>query len=136
MAYQTEPQFTNGNAEKTGILLINPCTLDAPTTSAVRSYLKEFLSDPRVVEIPRTVWWRILNGIILNTRAKKPAAKYVSIWQPEGSPLRVYTDKQTTLRTIWHFHDDAGYIKALAANINDYWMKHGRPEKLAMGAKE
>jgi ferrochelatase len=207
MTYQTEPAFAHGTPVKTGILLINLGTPDAPTVQAVRSYLKEFLSDPRVVEIPRAVWWLILNGIILNTRPKKSAAKYATVWLPEGSPLRVHTAKQTmllqgflgertkapfvvdyamrygtpsipsvlrklkeqncqcilivpmypqyaasstgtafdgvfrellqmrntpALRTIKNYHDNPGYIKALANNINDYWMKNGRPEKLVM----
>jgi ferrochelatase len=207
MSYQTEPSFAHGTPAKTGILLVNLGTPDAPTAKAVRPYLKEFLSDPRVVEIPRTIWWLILNGIILNIRPKKSAAKYASIWTPEGSPLRVHTAKQAALlrgylgqrsrapfvvdyamsygspsiagalqkfrgqncrrilvvpmypqyaasstatvfdlvfgamqkmrsmpalRTIRNFHDNAGYIKALASNVNDYWMKNGRPEKLVM----
>jgi ferrochelatase len=207
MAYQIEPTFTHGTPEKTGILLVNLGTPDAPTAQAVRPYLKEFLSDPRVVEIPKPIWWLILNGIILNVRPKKSAAKYAKVWLPEGSPLRVYTEKQAVLlegylsertkapfvvdyamsygnpsiasvmqklkaqnctrilvvplypqyaasstatvfdrvfaavqsmrntpaiRTIKHFHDNAGYIKALAANVNEYWTKHGRPEKLVM----
>lgn len=207
MTYQTEPAFAHGTPAKTGILLINLGTPDAPTAQAVRPYLKEFLSDPRVVEIPKPIWWLILNGIILNTRPKKSAAKYASVWLPEGSPLRVHTEKQASLlqgylgertkapfvvdyamrygnpsipsvlrklkeqncqrilivpmypqyaasstataydivfselqqmrntpalRTIKSFHDDAGYIKALANNINEYWMKNGRPEKLLM----
>ncbi|MBI1888126.1 MAG: ferrochelatase [Nitrosomonadales bacterium] len=207
MTYQTEPEFTHGTPEKTGILLVNLGTPDAPTPNAVRRYLKEFLGDPRVVEMPRAIWWLILNGIILNTRPKKSAAKYASVWLKEGSPLRVYTEKQTVLlqgylgqrtrapfvvdyamrygnpsipgvlrklreqncqrilivpmypqyaasttatvcdivfgelqkmrnapalRTIRNFHDHPGYIKALAGNINDYWMKNGRPEKLLM----
>lgn len=207
MAYLIEPPYAHGTPEKTGILLVNLGTPDAPTAQAVRPYLKEFLSDSRVVEIPKPIWWLILNGIILNIRPKKSAAKYASVWMKEGSPLRVYTAKQATLlqgylsqrtqapfvveyamsygnpsilsvmqklkaqnctrilvvplypqyaasatatvfdrvfaavqkmrvtpaiRTIKHFHDDAGYIKALAANINEYWMKNGRPEKLVM----
>jgi ferrochelatase len=207
MPYQPEPTYTHGTPQKTGILLVNLGTPDAPAPQAVRAYLKEFLSDPRVVEIPRAIWWFILNGIILNTRPKKSAAKYASIWLKEGSPLRVHTEKQAVmlqgylgqrtrapfvvehamrygnpsipavlrrlkeqncqrilvvpmypqyaasttatvtdivfgelrqmrdtpaLRTIKHFHDHPGYIKALATNINDYWMKHGRPDKLLM----
>ena len=207
MAYQTEPAYTHGTPVKTGILLVNLGTPDAPTAEAVRPYLKQFLSDPRVVEIPKAVWWLILNGVILNTRPKKSAAKYASVWMPEGSPLRVHTAKQTlmlqgylsertkapfvvdyamrygnpsipsvlrklkeqncqrilvvpmypqyaasstgtvfdivfaelqqmrnapALRTIKNFHDHPGYIKALANNINEYWMRNGRPEKLVM----
>ena len=207
MTYLPEPSYKHGTEEKTGILLVNLGTPDAPTAKAVRPYLKQFLGDSRVVEIPRAVWWLILNGIILNTRPKKSAEKYASIWLKTGSPLRVYTEKQAILlkgflgerarspfivdfamtygnpsipdalarlkeqncqrilimpmfpqyaasatgpvydqvfaamqkmrnlpaiRTVKHFHDHAGYIKALAANINDYWMRHGRPEKLVM----
>jgi len=207
MAYQTEPAYTHGTTQKTGILLVNLGTPDAPTAQAVRPYLKQFLGDPRVVEIPRAIWWLILNGIILNLRPKKSAEKYASIWLPEGSPLRVYTEKQAVLlkgylgertsaplvvdfamtygkpsiadalqrlkaqncqriliaplfpqyaasstapvfdqafsalqqmrnlpaiRTIKHFHDHPAYIRALAASINDYWVSHGRPEKLLM----
>jgi len=207
MAYQTEPAHIHGTTQKTGILLVNLGTPDAPTAQAVRPYLKQFLGDPRVVEIPKAIWWLILNGIILNVRPKKSAAKYASIWLAEGSPLRVYTEKQAVLlkgylgtrtqsplvvdfamtygnpsiadalrrlkqqncqrilivplfpqyaasstapvfdqvfsalqqmrnlpaiRTIKHFHDHPAYIRALAANINDYWVQHGRPEKLLM----
>lgn len=207
MSYLTEPDFQHGTASKTGILLINLGTPDAPTAPAVRRYLKEFLSDPRVVEIPRAIWWLILNGIILNTRPKKSATKYASIWMKEGSPLKVHTERQAKLlkgwlgerikspfqvevgmrygnpsiasgidklkvagcdrilllpmypqyaasttatandaafahlanmrnapaiRTIRHYHDDAGYIAALTHNIHDYWQSNGRPDVLVM----
>ncbi|MFZ9409709.1 MAG: ferrochelatase, partial [Burkholderiaceae bacterium] len=92
-----EPDFTHGTALRTGLLLINLGTPDAPTAVALRTYLKEFLSDPRVVEIPKLVWWPILNGIILNVRPKKSATKYASVWMEEGSPLRVYTERQSVL---------------------------------------
>ena len=81
----------------TAVLLCNLGTPDAPTAPALRRYLAEFLSDPRVVEIPRALWWLILHGIILRVRPAKSAAKYASIWTPDGSPLRVWTDKQATL---------------------------------------
>src|SRR5574340_1136055 len=97
MSYQTEPEYTHGTPIKTGILLVNLGTPDAPSPQAVRRYLKEFLGDPRVVEMPRLLWWLILNGIILNTRPKKSAAKYASVWMKEGSPLRVHTERQTAL---------------------------------------
>lgn len=208
MAYQTEPAFTHGTPEKTAVLFINLGTPDAPTPVAVRRYLKEFLSDPRVVEIPRLIWWPILNGIILNTRPRQSAAKYQSIWLPEGSPHRVYTERLTgalrgllaerapgvpllvdyamrygnpsipdvlrrlkeqncqrvllaplypqyaastvataldavfdvmrgmrnipALRAIKHFPGHAGYIKAAAQNIREYWAQHGTPDKLVM----
>ncbi|MBC7623069.1 MAG: ferrochelatase, partial [Aeromicrobium sp.] len=87
MSFSTEPNYTHGTQAKTGVLLVNLGTPDAATRPAVRRYLKEFLSDVRIVEIPRLVWWVILNGIILNVRPKKTAAKYATIWMPEGSPL-------------------------------------------------
>ena len=79
------------------MLLCNLGTPDAPTPAALRRYLAEFLSDPRVVEIPRLLWWLILHGIILRVRPAKSARKYASIWTPEGSPLLVWTDKQAKL---------------------------------------
>jgi ferrochelatase len=97
MPFQKEPPFTHGTQPKTGILLVNLGTPDEATPSAVRRYLKEFLSDQRVVEIPRVIWWLILNGIILNVRPKKTAKKYESVWMPEGSPLRVYTERQAQM---------------------------------------
>ena len=97
MSFRKEPPYTHGTLPKTAIVLVNLGTPDAPTTSAVRRYLKEFLSDPRVVEIPRAIWWLILNLIILPFRSSKSAAKYASIWTAEGSPLRVHTAKQAML---------------------------------------
>jgi ferrochelatase len=208
MRYKTEPSYTHGTVEKTAVLLINLGTPEAPTAQAVKPYLREFLSDQRVVEIPKPIWWLILNGIILNIRPKKSAAKYASVWMPEGSPLKVHTGRQAVLlqgylgektkgapvvvdyamrygnpsvpdvlarlkaqhcqrillvplypqyaasatataldavfaelqtlrnmpavRSIKHFHDDTGYIKASAQNIRDYWTLHGRPDKLVM----
>ncbi len=76
------------------MLWCNLGTPDEPTARAVRPYLAEFLGDPRVVEIPRLLWMPILHGIILRTRPAKSAAKYASIWTPEGSPLAVWTRKQ------------------------------------------
>jgi protoporphyrin/coproporphyrin ferrochelatase len=81
-------------APKVGVLLVNLGTPDAPTTGAVRRYLKEFLSDRRVVEIPRLVWWPILNGIILNTRPRKSAHAYSQVWTEDGSPLAAITKAQ------------------------------------------
>ncbi len=97
MRFQTEPTFPHGTVRPTGVLLINLGTPDEPTPAAVRRYLRQFLSDPRVVEIPRLVWWLILNGIILNTRPKKTAKKYAGIWMKEGSPLRVFTLRQAQM---------------------------------------
>lgn len=205
--YLPEPPFSHDAPSKTGILLINLGTPEAPTGQAVRPYLKQFLSDRRVIEIPRAIWWLILNGIILNTRPRQSAEKYASIWCADGSPLLLNTRKQTSLlkgllgerglrnvvvdyamrygqpsvesvilqmrrqgverllvlplypqyagsssatalddvfrvlmklrnmpelRTIRHFHDDAGYIEALAQQVRTHWQQYGRGEKLLM----
>src|SRR5256885_1031192 len=79
---------------KIGVLLINLGTPDAPEVRAVRRYLAEFLSDPRVVEIHPTLWQPILHGIILRTRPRRSAEAYNQIWTNEGSPLRVIAHRQ------------------------------------------
>jgi len=93
MRYLSEPPFTHDTVQKVGILLVNLGTPDEPTAPALRRYLQEFLSDPRVVEIPRLIWLSILHGIILNRRPKKSAAKYAKIWLQEGAPLLVHTKR-------------------------------------------
>ncbi len=75
--------------QKMGVLLTNLGTPSAPTPKALRRYLAEFLGDPRVVELPRLLWWLILHGIILRFRPRKSARLYQKIWTPEGSPLLV-----------------------------------------------
>ncbi len=79
---------------RTGVLLVNLGTPQAPTASAVRSYLREFLSDPRVVEIPRAIWLPILYGLVLTLRPRRAAHAYRKIWTDQGSPLLVYTLRQ------------------------------------------
>ena len=101
MPFSTEPSYTHGQAARTAVLLCNLGTPDEPTPKAVRRYLAEFLSDQRVVEIPRLLWLLILHGIILRVRPAKSAAKYASIWTPEGSPLKVWTAKQAKLLQGW-----------------------------------
>ena len=95
--YLPEPSYRHGTPPSTAVLIANLGTPDEATAPALRRYLKEFLSDPRVVEIPKAIWWLILNGIILNIRPKKSAAKYASVWMAEGSPLRVHTERQAKL---------------------------------------
>jgi protoporphyrin/coproporphyrin ferrochelatase len=207
MSFREEPPFRHGQPPRTAVLLVNLGTPDEPTAPALRRYLAEFLSDPRVVEIsPRFVWWFILHGVILRTRPKQSAAKYASVWMPEGSPLAVWTRRQTAaladalaarghdllvrhamrygnpsinsvmdglraegatrvlivpaypqyaaattasvadkvlawstqarrmpeLRFINEYHDDAGYIAALAERLRAHWAEHGRGEKLVL----
>lgn len=91
--YRPEAEHRHGSAPRNGLLLVNLGTPDAPTPAALKRYLRQFLSDPRVVEIPRLAWWVILNGVILNVRPAKSAAKYRAIWMPEGSPLKVHTER-------------------------------------------
>lgn len=209
MNFLPEPIHTHGAAPALpgcAVLLCNLGTPDAPDAPALRRYLAEFLADRRVVEIPRWLWWLILHGIVLRTRPAKSAAKYARIWSPEGSPLKVWTDKQARLlegylgqrahrvavrpamrygqpsiagvlselkaagvqrilvlplypqycaattasvvdavatwsqrtrtlpelRFVNGYHDDDGYIAALAKRVSDHWMVHGRGERLVM----
>jgi len=101
MSFLPEPPFTHGQPARTAVLLCNLGTPDEPTAGAVRRYLAQFLSDPRVVEIPRLLWLMILHGIILRTRPARSATKYASVWTPAGSPLRVWTEKQAKLLQGW-----------------------------------
>ena len=206
MSYRPEPAFRHGQAERTALLLVNLGTPDEATAPALRRYLAEFLSDPRVVEIPRLPWWLVLHGIILRTRPARSAAKYRSVWLPEGSPLAVWTQRQTAalaealdsqghalivrhamrygnpslpavlnalraegatrvlvlplypqyaaattasvgdkvmawahqarrvpeLRFVAQYHDDPGYIDALAGLLQAHWQQHGRADKLVL----
>jgi ferrochelatase len=105
-------------APRIGVLLINLGSPDASTPAAVRRYLKEFLSDPRVVELPGLVWQPILRGIILNTRPAKSAANYAKIWDRTrgGSPLRLITADQA-----------AALAAAFPDIVVDYAMRYGKP---------
>ncbi|GAV19578.1 ferrochelatase [Mariprofundus micogutta] len=94
MDFSAQQNFDHDQQAGVGILLTNLGTPDAPTRQALRTYLKEFLWDPRVVEEPRWKWWLILNGIILNTRPAKSAAAYKEVWSDEGSPLLAIGKKQ------------------------------------------
>ena len=207
MRFQPEPAFSHGVPPRAGVLLTNLGTPEAPTAAALRPYLEQFLSDPRVVEIPRALWWPILHGIVLNVRPRESARKYAAIWTADGSPLAVHTRRQAALlrqaleervpgalelgwamrygspsiaaeldrlaragcdrllvlplypqysasttastydavfaslaqrrnapalRLIKQFHDDGGYIAALAADIREHWQAHGRGERLVM----
>jgi protoporphyrin/coproporphyrin ferrochelatase len=118
--FTPEPPFAHGQAPRTAVLLCNLGTPDAPTASAVRRYLAEFLGDHRVVEIPRLVWMAILHGIILRVRPSKSAAKYATIWTDEGSPLKIWTDKQAqALQEVFKADGEAVTVR--------YAMNYGNP---------
>jgi protoporphyrin/coproporphyrin ferrochelatase len=102
---------------KIGVLIVNLGSPDAPTTEAVKRYLLEFLSDPRVVEIPPILWQPILRGVILNTRPSKSAAAYQEVWSKEGAPLIVITKRQT----------EAMQARLGQDIIVDYAMRYGTP---------
>ena len=120
MTFRPEPAYVHGTSSRTGILLVNLGTPDAPTTPAVKRYLKEFLSDARVVEIPKLVWWIILNAIILPFRSPRSAQKYALVWGPDGSPLKVWTDKQAKLLR--------GALGARGHDVSvAYAMRYGNP---------
>ncbi len=88
-AFSAQKDFAHGRREVIGVLVANLGTPRAPEARALRVYLKEFLSDPRVVEVPRLLWWMILNLVILNIRPKRSAKAYAKVWTDEGSPLMV-----------------------------------------------
>lgn len=193
-------------ASRTAVLWCNLGSPTHPTAAAVRPFLAQFLSDPRVVELPALLWQPILRGAILPRRPAASAAKYQSIWTPEGSPLTVWTHKQASLLQGWlgergqkvvvlpamrygapsvdqqlealkaggidrvlvlqaypqysatttasmvdavnawsararrmlelrfvnDYHDDPGYIDALAASVQAHWRAHGQPDRLVM----
>ena len=93
--------------DKIGILLANLGTPDSPSTRDVRRYLKQFLWDPRVVEVPRLAWWFVLNLVILNTRPRRSAKAYAKVWTEEGSPLLVIAQQQQAAlqETLAHQYD-------------------------------
>lgn len=91
MKYQADLPFRHPTPERTALLLVNLGTPDAPTPKAVRRYLAEFLSDPRVIELPRWFWLPLLHGVILNIRPRRSAHAYQAIWTDAGSPLAVHT---------------------------------------------
>lgn len=108
-------------SSKTGILLTNLGTPDAPNAPALKRYLKEFLSDRRVVELHPLVWQPILRGIILNVRPKKSAAAYRQVWSEEGSPLMVIAQRQTARLSDYLKRQNLGHIPVQLA------MRYGNP---------
>lgn len=205
MKYKNEQNFSHGNTETLGVLMVNLGTPDAPTVTAVRRYLAEFLSDPRVIEMPRLLWKMILHGVILRIRPKRSAHAYQQVWTDAGSPLMDISKRQATalqaalekrnlgpvkvvlamrygspsisdglaelkamnarrvlvlpmypqysatttasvfdaisselqtwrwipeLRFVNQYHDDPGYIDALADSVRRHWAEHGQAERL------
>ena len=112
--------YVHGTKSKIGILLTNLGTPDEPTAKSLKVYLKEFLSDTRVIETPKWIWWLILNGIILNIRPAKSAKLYKSIWADGGSPLMVNARKQLQL-TEKRFKDSHPHL------VFDLGMRYGNP---------
>jgi ferrochelatase len=117
---RTEPPFAHGTAQTAAVLLVNLGTPDEPTPGALRRYLRQFLSDTRVVEIPRLIWWLILNLIILRVRPAKSAAKYKTIWTIEGSPLLTIGKKQA--QALQEALEKSGYNVQVALA-----MRYGNP---------
>ena len=112
-----------------GVLLVNLGTPDSPSVADVRSYLKEFLWDPRVVKMARPIWWLVLNLVILNTRPKRSAAAYAKVWTAEGSPLLVNSKRQQQALQERFNQQDGGTIKVVLA------MRYGNPA-IAAGLDE
>jgi ferrochelatase len=121
MQYTGTKDFDHDQAARTGVLVTNLGTPAAPEKQALRAYLKEFLSDPRVVDTPRPIWWLILNGIILNIRPARSAAAYRSVWTERGSPL------------LFHTADQAGALQESMTRqfgeqvIVEFAMRYGAP---------
>ena len=121
MKYIGTENFDHEQPARVGILLTNLGTPQAPQKKQLRSYLRQFLSDPRVVEVPRAIWWFILNGVILNIRPARSAAAYRTVWTDRGSPL------------MYHTQDQADALqKAMteqygAQVIVDFAMRYGQP---------
>jgi protoporphyrin/coproporphyrin ferrochelatase len=120
MSFRPEPKSAGNRNASTAVLLTNLGTPDAPTADAVRRYLAEFLSDPRVIELPKALWWPILHGIILRTRPARSAAKYKTVWTDSGSPLLEWTQTQAKML--------AGYLGERGHSIDvRVAMRYGKP---------
>lgn len=121
MKYQGSPTFTHSQQDKIGVLISNLGTPDEPKKGALRRYLKEFLSDPRVVELPRLLWTLLLNLVILNIRPARSAKAYDKVWTKRGSPLLYHTQDQSSAlseKLKQRFGDDL---------VVDFAMRYGSP---------
>lgn len=119
--FKGSKNYAHGSKSCLGVLVTNLGTPEAATTRAVRKYLAEFLWDPRVVEIPRPIWWLILHGIILRTRPSKSAEAYEKVWTDEGSPLLVISKKQQQALQVKLSELCSGPVKVELA------MRYGNP---------
>ncbi|MFT5663043.1 MAG: ferrochelatase [Gammaproteobacteria bacterium] len=121
MKYQGSPTFTHNQHDKIGVLITNLGTPDAPKKGDLKCYLREFLWDPRVVEVPRLLWWLILNLVILNVRPRRSARAYSTVWTERGSPLKFHTqDQADALRSKLH-------QKYGDSMIVEFAMRYGSP---------
>ena len=93
MSFLGEENFSHEDKQKVGVIICNLGSPDSCSTKDVRKYLREFLSDTRVIEVPKIIWWLVLNLFILPFRPRKSAALYKSVWLEEGSPLLVYSKR-------------------------------------------
>ena len=132
--FHSSPQYEHGLPESLGVLLVNLGTPDAPTPAAVRRYLAQFLSDPRVVEFPRLLWWIVLHGYILRVRPSRSASAYQKIWSEHGSPLLIHSKDiansvghQLSTRIAGDLHVELGmsYGDPSIASALDRLFEHG-----------
>ncbi len=121
VGFVNTPDYGHGSRGVTGVLVTNLGTPDEPVSGAVRRYLGEFLSDPRVVELPRLLWLSVLHGIILNVRPRRSARAYARIWTEAGSPLRAITERQATAIEAALRDRVDGPVRVVPA------MRYGRP---------
>jgi ferrochelatase len=137
MAYNNTPDFEHDQEGKIGVLISNLGTPTQPTAQGVRPFLREFLSDPRVVELPRLLWWIILHGVILRVRPARSARAYKSIWTEAGSPLMVHTRAQAdALRKNLSELVGEQVVVACAFRYGEPSIGHGVQELLDQGARK
>ena len=128
--------FQHTQPDRTGILLVNLGTPDAPDRASVRRYLKEFLWDPRVVEMPRPIWWLVLNLVILNTRPSRSAKAYEKVWTEQGSPLlSISREQELALRHAMQERHGDEVCVALAMRYGSPSIKQGLEELREQGAR-
>ena len=130
MSFLGEENFSHEDKQKVGVIICNLGSPDSYSTKDVRKYLREFLSDTRVIEVPKIIWWLVLNLFILPFRPRKSAALYKSVWLEEGSPLLVYSKR--FLSKIKNLNENSEYLEFELA------MRYGNPslEKALLSLKE